>query len=250
VDSEHTAKEYLRHKVLPEKIVVSGHVAYDQVYQSFSRRDRVRADLVSKYDLDLNRKLLIVSVPQYAEQGYIDWDQHWHKIRAIVQRVSATHNNVLLSVHPRSNVAQYRFLEEEFPCRILEEPLADVIGAADLFLASNSSTFVWATLCGIHSIALWSPVRQLFEYMESVHRVEDESDLPSAIARMLASPPSSFENDWLLLSREEVFDGSFKERFMKLLEMTCKEDCAKHPMRNRVGAAYGACTGRTAEREG
>jgi len=124
----------------------------------------------------------------------------------------------LLSVHPRSDVKSYEFLEEKYKCRILREPLSDVIGAADLFLASNSTTFTWAALCGIPSIALMSPVPFLFSFLESVRQVSASADLAAAISEILESPEISFERDWQRLSRNEVFDGQYRERFFRLLD--------------------------------
>lgn len=220
VDSARTARKYLAHRVRNGKIVVVGHVAYDKVFLSYANRQSIKQALIEKYSLTSDKKLLILSVPQYAEQNYMDWNQHWMEIDSIIKAVASTNNNLLLSIHPRSDVNNYAFLEEKYQCRILEEPLSDVIGAADLFLASNSTTFTWAALCGIPGIALMSPVPFLFSYLESLRPVSASSDLAAEIKNILDSPAISFERDWQELSRNEVFDGRFQERFMRLLNNT------------------------------
>ncbi|MDD5558627.1 hypothetical protein [Candidatus Methylomirabilis sp.] len=217
VDSGHTARKYLEHRVRSDKIVVVGHVTYDKVFFSYANRQSIKQALMKKYSLASDKKLLILSMPQYAEQGYMDWDQHWVEIDSTIKAVVSTNNNLLLSIHPRSDVRNYASLERKYQCRILEEPLSDVIGAADLFLASNSTTFTWAALCGIPGIALMSPVPFLFSYLESLRPVSASSDLTAEITNILKSPAISFEPDWQQLSRNEVFDGKFQERFLRLL---------------------------------
>ncbi len=221
VDSEHTARKYEENRVKRQKIVIAGHVSYDDVYRSHVESDAISRKLVRKYSLDKKKKLVLLSMPQYAEQGYVGWERHWEEIDSIVRNASASDGNLLLSIHPRSNVSDYLFLEDEYHCRIVDEPLSKIIGAADLFLASNSTTFHWAVLCGIPSIALRSPVQFLFSHLESICPVDSSADLRSAINRILRSPPISFERDWMLLSRDRVFDGRFSERFIELIRVTC-----------------------------
>lgn len=217
VDSRYTETKYVEHQVRSDKIVVMGHVAYDRVFSSYANRQAISQALTEKYSLASGKKLLILSLPQYAEQGYMSWDRHWDQLDSIIRAVASTNHNLLLSVHPRSDVRNYEFLEEKYKCRILQESLSDVIGAADLFLASNSTTFTWAALCGIPSIALMSPVPFLFSYLESVRQVNVSTDLGAEINNILESLAISFERDWQRLSRKEVFDGRYQERFLRLL---------------------------------
>jgi len=224
VDSEHTRLQYERHQVPKEKIAVLGHVQYDRVFISHQQRSSIRQALRRQYSLDEEKALLILSMPQYAEQGYVSWEEHWQDINAIVGNISEAGQNLLLSVHPRSDVSQYRYLEQAFGCRILTQPLADVIGAADVFLASNSSTFVWSALCGIPAVAVKSPVRFLYEHLTSVLQVDDSQQLTASIKSLLSGPAIDFSHDWDLLSRGLVFDGKYKDRFRLLLEQNARPD--------------------------
>ena len=217
VDSRHTAEKFQRHGVDPRKIAVTGHLAYDRVFKGACQRKTLKSDLFEKYSLDATRPLLVLSMPQYAEQGYMDWQEHWREIDAIMAGLCAVNANLLISLHPRSDRAAYRHLAEKFPCRFAEEALADIIGAADLFAASNSSTFNWAALCGVPSIAVKSPVRLLYDYLQTVHPVYDSGRIAVEAARILQNTPPSFEADWETLSRDHVFDGRFNLRFLELL---------------------------------
>lgn len=217
VDSEYTAKKYISHKVKGDKIVVVGHISYDKVYRSYSNREDVKSSLFEKYSLEKEKKLIVLSMPQYAEQGYISWEEHWDEINSMMKEVSLSDNNLLVSIHPRSDVNEYLFIQKKYKCRIIDEPLSDVIGTADLFLASNSTTFVWAVLCGVPSIALMSPVPFLYKHFESIRPTGSNDELSTLINDVLNSLKTSFEKDWELLNKKEVFDGRFNERFLQLI---------------------------------
>lgn len=221
VDSEHTAKKYVSNRVQKDKIAVVGHISYDYVYRSYINRETIKQSLLKKYSLQDEKKLIVLSMPQYAEQGYMGWEDHWNEINSMMKEVNSSNNNLLISIHPRSDLESYLFLQDKYNCKILDESLSEIIGAADLFLASNSTTFVWAVLCRIHSIALMSPVPFLYNHLESIHPIDSNFDLGTLINNLLASNVISFEKDWELLSKKEVFDGMFNERFLRLLHSAC-----------------------------
>lgn len=218
VDSRYSEEQYARHRVPREKLVVLGHVQYDKIFRSHIQREALRASLIAQYGLEKEKSLLVLSMPQYAEQGYIPWAEHWHEIDEIVGNTGKAGQNLLLSIHPRSDVSQYRYLEQRYNCRIVEQPLADIIGSADVFLASNSSTFVWSVLCGIPTLALKSPVQFLYKHLETVRAVDESRDLSAAIGDLLTRKEVDFTRDWELLGRDLVFDGRYGNRFRALLE--------------------------------
>ena len=229
VDSRYTEKQYARHRVPREKLVTLGHVQYDKIFRSHMQREALRASLMAQYGLDKQKSLLVLSMPQYAEQGYISWAGHWHEINDIVGNKSKAGQNLLLSIHPRSDVRQYRYLEQRYNCRIVEQPLADIIGSADVFLASNSSTFVWSVLCGIPALALKSPVQFLFKHLETIWPVDESRDLSAAIDDLLTRKEVDFTCDWQLLGRDLLFDGRYADRFRALLERSIFQH-ANHPI--------------------
>lgn len=222
VDSYRTKKKYYSNSVPKEKIIIIGQVQLDSVFLSSNKRIEIREMLNKKYSLNEKNDLLILSLPQYAEQGYMSSNEHWKKVNEIVKNITEVDKNLLLSIHPRCNINDYKYLENDFCCKIMSESLSDVIGASNLFLASNSSTLIWSTLCGIPSIGLYSPVPFLYNDISSIIQVDDNLMLSSAIYEALSRPQENFFEDWKNLSREEVFDGRFKQRFIKLLKSTIK----------------------------
>ena len=217
VDTRYTEEQYAKYRVPREKLSVVGHVHFDKIYQSQQRKECLRESLIEQYRLDKKKALLILSVPQYAEQGYMPWSAHWREIDRVVYHASNSGLNLLLSVHPRSDVREYRFLEKKYNCQIAEEALADVLSAADIFLASNSSTLIWSVMLGIRSISVSSPIKYLYSHLSSITHVQDSAKIEFAIRDILTDPQFDFSQDWELLSKNKVFDGRFGERFMNIL---------------------------------
>ena len=147
----------------------------------------------------------------------MSWDEHWGKIYRIIKGIEGVSQNLLLSVHPRSEIDRYQHLEDHFNCRILAEPLSEIIGVADVFIASNSTTLVWAVLCGVPVISCWSPVEFMYEHLKSVLHIPNSENLTDAIGEILLSKYQDPLVDWKILSREEVFDGKFSQRFYAIL---------------------------------
>lgn len=217
-ESQHGAEKYRRGGVPADKIRVTGHVTLDSVYRSHVKRDELRESLRRGFGLPGGMPLVILSMPQFAEQGYLAWPEHWARIREILKGATSPDWATLVSIHPRSDPAEYAFAEAEFGAHILRPRLAEIVGAADLFVASNSTTFSWPALCGIRSVAVWSPVEFLFGFLGSIVPEYDSAALPQLIGTLLNESDFSFEADWAALSRSEVFDGKFAERFTALLE--------------------------------
>jgi len=217
VDSEYTARKYVSYKVKKDKINVVGHVSYDKVFRSACNREAIRKSLFDEYSLEKEKKLIVLSMPQYAEQGYMSWSEHWAEINLVMKEVDLFNANLLVSIHPRSDVNDYLFIQDRYNCKIIRESLSDVIGAADLFMASNSTTFVWAVLSGVPSIALMSPVPFLYAHLKSVYLIDSNFNLLELIDYVLNLSTDIFEQDWELLSKDVVFDGRFNVRFLQLL---------------------------------
>ena len=115
-------------------------------------------------------------------------------------------------------ISSCHFIKKIYDLNIVDEKLCDIIGASDLFIASNSSTLTWATLCGIPAVNFAGPIENLFGYLDSTTYVSRLEEICDVIVECLRKTNICFENDWQVLSKNEVFDGKFGLRFLKLLE--------------------------------
>ncbi len=218
VDSETTAQRYQNDRVNPEKITIIGDVVYDKIADSLHRRHEIRAAIIEKYGLHENLKLIVLALPQLAEQGVMDWESHWKEIRFLVDEVSRAGQNLLISLHPRADPNEYAFLETEYSCRIAQERLSDFVCAADVFMANYSSTVIWAVLCGIKTVVVdfYGLNYRFFDYLTSVTIVRDRERLPSALVAAVQGGEVDFSADWKALSRQDVFDGRTIQRYLDL----------------------------------
>jgi hypothetical protein len=148
----------------------------------------------------------------------MDWDRHWKEIRYLVGELTRTDHSVLISLHPRVDLQAYTFLEQEFDARISRDPLKVVLPAADTFVAVNSSTLVWAVLCGIPTFLLdfYGLDSSEFAKFQSVHLLKDRGRVRSDLLEAVQSRPN-FSRDWELLSRDAVFDGHAVHRYVDLM---------------------------------
>ena len=218
VDSVLTAKKYKVNKVDPSKLTITGHIDYDLVFSSMLNKESIKSKLMKSYDLVLSENILVLSMPQYAEQGFIAYEDHWVEIETLLSQCQLAEYNLLVSLHPRQDRAKYEYLEKKYSCRILSEPLAEIIAVADIFVAANSNTLIWSVLCGIPAISVMSPTEYLYSHLSSVLHVERNKDVYRAIGEMNSFSQVNRQYDWLELSREKVFDGKVAHRFLKLVE--------------------------------
>lgn len=217
VDSQHSYDKYKKYNVKQNKLRIVGHAQFDEVFISFKNKEIIKGNLLKKYKFSASKKLIILSLPQHAEQGFINWEKHIKGIYDIFEQLERSQSNILVSIHPRQELENYSFLENKFNCIIADENLSSIIGASDIFIASNSSTSTWAVLCGIPGINIVGPIDNLFNHLESIQYVDDINKLSNTLENLIVSEPLNFSNDWKLLSKDEVFDGNFYSRFLQLM---------------------------------
>lgn len=107
------------------------------IIEGYRNRESVRQMLSEKYHLH-GEQTVIISFSERAK--------HWSKESdlynkgVIVQSVLACWGEVLVSLHPRSDLEENRFLERYAGCHIVEEPLRRIAGAADLIVYGDISS--------------------------------------------------------------------------------------------------------------
>lgn len=239
VDSEATAQRYQTDRVPREKIRIIGDVVYDKIADAFHHRYEIKTALVKKYGFDERRKLIVLALPQLAEQGVMEWEPHWKEIRFLVEAVSSAAQNLLISLHPRMNPNNYAFIEKEYPCRIAQERLSDFISAPDIFMANYSSTVIWAVLCGIKTIVadFYGLNYSFFDHLKSVSIIRDRERLHSTLAAAVQEDGADFSADWKALSREAVFNGRTIERYLDLFRELANKSTMHNPLAERFQEA-------------
>ena len=129
-----------------EKMVVTGHLSHDSIWNALSNKDAIKKSIIAKYKLSEDKPFVLLAAPQYWEHGLCDKKSHFDIIEQLCQSLGAE-NNLIISLHPKMDRADYSYLEDKYRVKIVHESLRDVIVISDLFVATYSSTIAWALLC-------------------------------------------------------------------------------------------------------
>ena len=111
------------------------------IIEGYKNRESVKDMLAKKYALH-QEATVIIAFSERVQQWSRENDLYNKGV--IVQSVLSAFDEVLVSLHPKSDLDENRFLEDYEGCHIVEEPLRKIIGAADLIVyADISSIFRW-----------------------------------------------------------------------------------------------------------
>jgi hypothetical protein len=222
VESERVHGQRLEQGQDPRRILVTGHPGHDALFSGYARRDELRRELALSYGLRAESPLAVVALPQLGEQGTLDWDSHWREIRFLGQTFRDLPAEFLVSLHPKMDANRYLFLEEEYGLRLARERLSAILPAADLFLATYSSTVHWATLCRVPALVFdfYQIDFRLFDDLPGVVTVTDRKTLAAEAEKILrdagrrATLGRAQGESARLLS---PFDGRCGERILRAL---------------------------------
>ncbi len=219
---EEDRERYIDMGVAAEKLVVTGQPSLDPLYRAACQVAALRESLIKKYGLDSAKKLLVCGVPQLAEHGIVDWATHWQEIRFLVAALAQTGSNVLLSLHPKSQPEQYRFLEGEYGVKLLQGPLGEILPVADVFTATFSSTVRWAVLLGIPTLVFdfYGFNFDIYDHLKGVVKVTDKALLGSTLCRMLDDQAyyEQLRHDQLQAAQHiALFDGQANRHIIDLI---------------------------------
>lgn len=107
------------------------------IIKGYENRSFVRKALSDKYGLN-DKTIVIVAFSERLQLWSKENDLYNKGV--IVKSALAYYDEVLVSLHPKSDPAENRFLESYKGCHIVEEPLRKIIGAADLVIYGDISS--------------------------------------------------------------------------------------------------------------
>ncbi|GAB1536515.1 hypothetical protein ADMFC3_21460 [Geovibrio sp. ADMFC3] len=224
LNNKYSADKYAELGVERQKIRIIGDISYDGLYRQNLKREEIKAEFSEIYEFDLKRKIIVIALPQLAEHNILTWDKHWKEIKFLISSLCSSGAEVLISLHPKMSRKSYSFLETAYRCRILNERLSYALPAADVFVATFSSTVVWSVLCGINTVVVdfYELNYKMYDFLQSIRMVRDKAKLMSAVNNALNSA-GDFSEDWERLSRNEVFDGNTIRRYEELILEVCRK---------------------------
>lgn len=120
------------------------------IIEGYQDRESVKRNLSQKYGLN-DKTTVIIGFSERVQQWPKEDDLYNKGI--IVQSILEYYDEVLVSLHPKSDVGENRFLEDYEGCHIVDESLRTIIGAADLIIyADISSVARWVEWLKIPSV--------------------------------------------------------------------------------------------------
>ena len=187
VESRRALGERLEQGQDPERVMVTGHLGHDVLFAGYDQKERLRRELIQAHGLEPREPLVLVALPQLGEHGTLGWERHWQEIRFLAQTLGELPAQVLISLHPKMDPAAYAFLEEEYGLRLAHDRLSGILPAADLFMASYSSTVPWATLCRVPALVFdfYNIDFKLFDDLPGVVKVTARQDLAPEATKIL-----------------------------------------------------------------
>jgi hypothetical protein len=206
--------------IAASRIKVTGQCTHDLLWSANLNRDSIRSKLGKKYGFGAQRPLLICALPVLGEHNYLSENEQRESTEFLLSVLARSEGDVLLSLHPRQSRENYANLAETHGISILEEPLSEVLSAADAFVA-YSSTLEWAQLLGIPAVALeyFELGYVLFADMPGIITVTKRSDLPEALKTLLFDQNAivALKAQTESVRRSNRFDGRACARILDVL---------------------------------
>lgn len=206
--------------VEPSKCMLTGEVELDEVYSAYNKRDKIRARLVKKYEVNDDRPLVLFSVPNDPEHNFCDWDLHLDRTAEITRNLIKAGCNVLFSLHPKSDIDNYREILNGFG-HVVQESLSTILPAFDAYVCALSSTAQWAIACDVPviNVDLYGANDPDFS-RPGIVTTESIEEI-SVIAKELLTNESLTKqrNSYSRTLRQEIlFDGKAGHRIVQMLE--------------------------------
>lgn len=149
VDGRRFYEEALEQGVPSERLVATGRVSTDSLYRTRADAVEHRRRLCRKLNFDAESPILLCSVPNLGEHDVCSWEEHWRETEFLFGVMGSLEGvNVVLSLHPKSNPADYREIAARHGAVIaMDDPIERLMPLCDLFVSTLSSTVLLAIGC-------------------------------------------------------------------------------------------------------
>lgn len=136
-----------------KNIINTGLLEDYGIINSQLKSKEIRKYLQKKYCIE--GKIVIFSLPQLAEHNLVGWNIHKKNVYDITKYINKHFGKCLISLHPKSRIEDYTFLQEKLDVEFIDEKLREVIAGADIYLADeNSSTLRWGRMLKLQTVEL------------------------------------------------------------------------------------------------
>jgi hypothetical protein len=171
------------------RIAVTGQASFDALALAPDARLALRHRLMEEYGLPGHAPLAICAVPQYAEHRMLNWDDHWALTDELFETLGKSRFSFILSLHPKSNRSSYEQVAERHGLHVADTRMFEILPAADLLVATFSSTVAWASQLAIPSIVVDATNLnyRIYDNVAGIHVLNDHASL-AELLRAWADP--------------------------------------------------------------
>lgn len=146
VESDALRDQLLAQGMKPEKMIVTGKPGLDDIARQLASVNV--DDMRRKLGIVPDEKMILCSVPNFAEHDLLLWDRHLVEMQFLFDEMARTGAKVLLNLHPRSDRKHYQPLADKAGVPISDERIYALLPACDILVTSYSSTVAQAVaLC-------------------------------------------------------------------------------------------------------
>jgi hypothetical protein len=189
VESEYVRKSFEGQGTPSEKLIVTGKPRYDKVAHWWRDQESVRREICAELGLAPEKPLLVCAVPQLAEHELLSWPEHWREIDFLFASLAHAHPdvNIVISLHPKSDAAQYAPLADKYNMLIAYKHGFDqLVPICDLFVSTFSSTVTLAIACHKPAIVVdfYGLNYDFFDKVPGTIVVCEKSDLVPTLRRI------------------------------------------------------------------
>lgn len=233
------------------KLVKTGRASSDIVYDNSMHAASLRPEICRQFNLRPESRIVLCSVPQLAEHKLCSVDQHQREIEFLFETLGSLKNaNILLALHPKSKVEDYREPADRHGLVIADGlTIEQLIPVCDIFVSAFSSTAVMAIGCGKPAVLLdlYGMGYNLFADCPGSLVVQEKDELQPLLARIvndrdyfegLAEAQRQIAKQWIQL------DGQCGHRMIEtidaLVSSAVKNQVAPASARQLIGKRHKA----------
>lgn len=149
VESRFMEKYYLKNGISKSRLVFTGSISDDVLYENLKRFIHKRKQLYQLLNIHNDKPMLLCAIPPpwfpRPECEFSDFRQmidFW-----VNTLISANNYNIVISLHPSLDIGKMKYIEKS-GVKISKWTAAELIPLADIYVANISATIRWAIACG------------------------------------------------------------------------------------------------------
>lgn len=223
VESVALRDQLLAQGMQPEKMIVTGKPSLDDIARQLATVNA--EDMRKKLGIAPSEKLILCSVPNFAEHDLLPWDRHIVEMQFLFDEMAKTGAKVLLNLHPRSDRKRYQPLADKAGLAISDERIYALLPACDILVTSYSSTVAQAVALCKPSVVVdfYGFDYPVYDTAPGAIVLRDRTQFFPTLQSLLTDPAqyNSYVEDQRTRGKEwAILDGGNTERVLKVMGNT------------------------------